>query len=184
MRQDVLIAGFGGQGILLMGQLIAEAALEEGLFVTWFPSYGPEMRGGTANCTTVYSDAEIGSPIAARYDVVIAMNQPSMERFAPCVRKGGTLLVNQSMVPAGFERDDMNVVYVPAADIARTVGSERVGNVVMLGAFLGLDPGLGLQSFDEAVKRVIGKKRPEIVESNLLALRAGLEVVPGILGAV
>lgn len=173
MRHDVLIAGFGGQGILLMGQLIAEAAMEESLHVTWFPSYGPEMRGGTANCTTVYSDDEIGSPIAARYDFVIAMNQPSMERFGPLVREGGALLVNESMVPDRLEQHGIREIFVPLADMAHQIGNERVGNVVMLGAFLSLEPRLRIESFDKAIRRVIGVKRADIVEANLAALRAG-----------
>jgi 2-oxoglutarate ferredoxin oxidoreductase subunit gamma len=173
MRRDVLIAGFGGQGILLMGQLIAEAAMEESLRVTWFPSYGPEMRGGTANCTTVYSDDEIGSPIAAQYDFVIAMNQPSMERFGPLVREDGVLLVNESMVPNRLGRPDIREVYVPLADMVREIGNERVGNVVMLGAFLCLEHHLTIESLDKAIQRVVGAKRAEIVEANLAALRAG-----------
>ena len=177
MRHDVLIAGFGGQGILLMGQLIADAAMDQGLFVTWFPSYGPEMRGGTANCTTVYSDAEIGSPISAQYDFVIAMNQPSLERFAPLVRIGGTVLVNSSVIPIRYERDGIRVVYISATEAARAAGAERVGNVVMLGALVGLDSGLSLPSFDRAVQRVIGQKRPETVEANLAALRAGQSAI-------
>jgi 2-oxoglutarate ferredoxin oxidoreductase subunit gamma len=177
MRQDVLIAGFGGQGILLMGQLIAEAAMDDGLFVTWFPSYGPEMRGGTANCTTVYSDEEIGSPISAKYDFVIAMNQPSLERFAPHVREGGALLVNASMVPIQYERDGIKVAYVHATELARTAGAERVGNVVMLGALVGMESGLSLGSFDKVIERVIGHKRPETVAANLAALRAGRSAI-------
>ncbi|MBK8270929.1 MAG: 2-oxoacid:acceptor oxidoreductase family protein [Planctomycetes bacterium] len=173
MKRDVLIAGFGGQGVLLMGQLLAEAAMDEGFHVTWFPSYGPEMRGGTANCTTVYSDEEIGSPISSKYDFVIAMNQPSMERFAPRVRTGGFLLVNASMVPVRCSDQSISAIYVPTAEIAREVGNERVGNVVMLGALLGLDAGLGLESLAGAIERVIGKKRPDAIEANLAALHAG-----------
>jgi 2-oxoglutarate ferredoxin oxidoreductase subunit gamma len=177
MRRDVLIAGFGGQGILLMGQLIAEAAMDDGFYVTWFPSYGPEMRGGTANCTTVYSDEEIGSPIAADYDAVIAMNQPSVERFGPLIRQGGKLLVNESMVPIHYERAGIEVVSVPTAEIARAAGAERVGNVVMLGALLGLLPDLRIESIDAAVRRMIGRKRPELIDTNLAALRAGRATV-------
>lgn len=176
MRRDVLIAGFGGQGVLLMGQLLAEAAMDQGLYVTWFPSYGPEMRGGTANCTTVFSDEEIGSPISGEYSHVIAMNQPSLERFAPHVRKGGGLIINESMVPIRWNRDDINTVYVPAARIARELGQERVGNLVVLGALLGTEPMLRPESLDHAVERVIGRKRPELVEVNLKALRAGCEL--------
>lgn len=175
MKQDVLIAGFGGQGVLLMGQLLAEGAMHTGYFATWFPSYGPEMRGGTANCTTIFSDEEIGAPISATYDAVIAMNQPSLERFAPKVRAGGWLLVNESMVPIRCDRADIGTLYLPAADIARSLEAERVANVVMLGALLGVRPTLPIESLDEAVRSVIGKKRPEMIDLNMKALRAGRE---------
>jgi 2-oxoglutarate ferredoxin oxidoreductase subunit gamma len=174
MKEEVLIAGFGGQGILLMGQLLAEAAMEEGRHATWFPSYGPEMRGGTANCTTIYSDEEIGSPIAAAYDVVIAMNQPSLERFAPQVRPGGALLVNETMVPVRCERKDIETVYVPAGRIAGELGNERVANVVMLGALLGARGRPSVEAVEQAIRSVIGKRHAKLVDVNCAALRAGL----------
>jgi len=173
MKRSVLVAGFGGQGILLIGQLMAEAAMRDSFYTTWFPSYGPEMRGGTANCTTIYSDQEIGSPIAAEYDAVIVMNQPSLERFGPQVRPGGALLVNASMVPTRLGRSYISELYLPARDIARAAGNERAANVVMLGAYMGFDGSLSETAVDLAITAVVGKKHPELIEVNRAAVRAG-----------
>ncbi len=177
MKNEVLIAGFGGQGILMMGRLLAEAAMKEGYHATWFPSYGPEMRGGTANCTVIFSDEEIGSPIAASYDIVIAMNQPSLERFGPKVRPGGHLLVNRSMVPINCERRDIQCAYVPAVTIAGQMAQERVANVVMLGSLLSICPAPTLAAYEEAIRSIIGVKKPEFVKINLDALMAGKAAV-------
>lgn len=184
MKEEILIAGFGGQGVLLMGQILAEAAMKAGCHATWFPSYGPEMRGGTANCTTIFSDEEIGSPIAAEYDGVIAMNQPSVERFGPKVRAGGHLVVNESMVPIRYQREGIHVVYVPAADLARELGSERVVNIVMLGGLLGLRQALPDEAIEAAIAAVIGKKRPELIEINCAAVRLGRKAAEEQLSAV
>lgn len=173
MKTDVIIAGFGGQGILLMGRLLAEAAMRDGYHATWFPSYGPEMRGGTANCTTIFSDEEIGSPVASRYDIVIAMNQPSLERFGPRVRPGGQLLINSSMVPIRWEHDDVQVSYVPALDLARRTGQERVANVVMLGSLLAVSPIPRHEAYERAIEFLIGAKKPDLIQINLAALDAG-----------
>jgi 2-oxoglutarate ferredoxin oxidoreductase subunit gamma len=173
MKQEVLVAGFGGQGILLMGQLMAEAAMRQGCFATWFPSYGPEMRGGTANCTTIYSDEEIGSPIASMYDTAVVMNQPSLERFAPKVRPGGTLLANATMVPVRCDRDDITALYVPAGDLAKEVGDEKFANVIMLGAFLGVREELHTDCVEQAIRFLVGAKKPELVDDNLQALQRG-----------
>lgn len=175
MIQRVLIAGFGGQGILLIGQILADAAMKQGYHTTWFPSYGPEMRGGTANCTTIFSDDEIGSPISATYDILIAMNQPSLEKFAPAVRSGGAVLVNSSMVPIRCDRADVTVLHVPAADLAQHSGSERVANMVMLGTLLAVQDDLKQEWLERAVAAVVGKKHAELIEANLAAIRAGAE---------
>lgn len=177
MKQEILVAGFGGQGVLLMGRLIAEAALNEGYFATWFPSYGPEMRGGTANCTTIFSSEEIGAPIAAQYDVVIAMNQPSMEKFISRVKPGGHLLIDSSMVPIKAGRADIHTHYIPCREIASRIASERVSNVVMLGAFLALESKPGRDAYATAIYSLIGEKKPAMVKSNLEALDAGAESI-------
>ncbi len=176
MKEEVLIAGFGGQGILTMGQLMANAAMYDGLYATWFPSYGPEMRGGTANCTTVFSDEEIGSPIAAIYDTVIVMNQPSLERFGPKVRKGGLLIIDESMVPIRCHRTDVTAIYVPASPLARDAGIERAANVVLLGAFLGIKGKPSVQSVENVIRDLVGAKRPHLIEPNLKALQVGIRI--------
>ncbi len=118
MLEEVLIAGFGGQGVLSMGQLIAQAAMEQGMNASWIPSYGPEMRGGTANCIVCVSDDEIGAPLAALYDAVVVMNQPSLEKFESKVKTNGTLLVNSSIIPIKTTRNDLEACYIEANDIA------------------------------------------------------------------
>lgn len=173
MIQRVLIAGFGGQGILLIGQILADAAMKQGYHTTWFPSYGPEMRGGTANCTTIFSDDEIGSPISAMFDILIAMNQPSLERFVPAIRPGGAVLVNSSMVPIRCDRSEITALHVPAADLARQAGNERVANMVMLGTLLAVQDDLKQEWLERAVAAVVGKKHAELIEANLAAIRAG-----------
>lgn len=175
MKQEILVAGFGGQGILLLGQLLTESAMRQGLYATWFPSYGPEMRGGTANCTTIYADDEIGSPIASLYDTVIAMNQPSMEKFAPRVRLGGMLLVNATMVPTRCQRTDIDIIYVPTGELAKAAGNEKAGNVIMLGVYLATHPELEADTVEQTLRSVIGAKKPDLVDVNIAALHAGLE---------
>lgn len=175
MTQETLIAGFGGQGILLMGQLLAEAAMRQGFHATWFPSYGPEMRGGTANCLTIYGNEEIGSPIVSLYSAVVAMNGPSMEKFAPRVRRGGSVMINQTMVAERCQRHDVSVIYVPAGEIARELGNEHLGNVVMLGALSSTQEQLELESIEQAIRGLIGAKKPELVDDNIVALHRGRE---------
>lgn len=173
MTEEVLIAGFGGQGILIMGQVMAHAAMNEGLHATFFPSYGPEMRGGTANCTVVFSTDEIGSPIASAYDSLIVMNRPSLERFEPRLRPGGLLVLNTAIIPIDPQRSDIHVVRVAANDIAREIGDERAANMVMLGAFCAHRPVLSPDAVEVAVREAFAAKGEEVVELNLAALAAG-----------
>lgn len=177
MQLETLIAGFGGQGILLMGQILAEAAMDEGFHATWFPSYGPEMRGGTANCATIISDQEIGAPICLKYDAVIVMNEPSLAKFGPVCKPGGLLLVNSDMVPVRCERTDVDAHYVPAVTLARDAGIERAANVVMLGALIGARESVSPEAVERAIRLRLGGKRPEAIEPNMRALRAGVESV-------
>lgn len=177
MQLQTLIAGFGGQGILLMGQLLAEAAMDAGYHATWFPSYGPEMRGGTANCATIVADEEIGAPISQHYDAVIVLNEPSQERFAALVRPGGLLLGNEDMIPTRCGRTDIDICMIPASRIAREAGNERAANVAMLGALLALRPAVPVEALERAIRKRIGAKRPEALESNFRALRLGAEHV-------
>lgn len=175
MQQEVIIAGFGGQGVLFAGQLLSYTALDEGKEVTWIPSYGPEMRGGTANCTVVISDEEIGSPLVNNPTAVIAMNLPSLEKFEGLVKEGGVLVVNASMVNRGVERDDIKVVSLPANEIAQEIGSERTTNMVMLGALLGNLDLLPLDAVEVALDHHLPERHKKFLPANKEALRKGAE---------
>lgn len=175
MQQEVIIAGFGGQGVLFAGQLLSYTALDEGKEVTWIPSYGPEMRGGTANCTVVISEEEIGSPFVNNPTAVLAMNLPSLEKFEGQVKEGGVLVVNSSMVNRGVERDDIKVVSIPANEIAQQIGSERAVNMVMLGALLGNLDLLSLDAVDKALENHLPERHKKFLPANKEALRRGAE---------
>lgn len=175
MQQEVIIAGFGGQGVLFTGQLISYTAMDEGKEVTWIPSYGPEMRGGTANCTVVVSDEEIGSPFVKNPTAVIAMNLPSLEKFENLVEKGGVLVVNASMVNRQVERDDIKVVSIPANDIAEALGSKRSVNMVMLGALLANLDLVTLEAVETALEAHMPERHKKFLAGNKAALRKGAE---------
>ncbi len=175
MLEQTILAGFGGQGVLMMGKLLAQSAMEEGISATWLPSYGPEMRGGTANCIVVISDDEIGSPVSESYDAVVAMNQPSLEKFESKVRPGGTMLINKSIVPIKASRDDVEVYYVAANDIAEhECGSTQAANVVMLGALQSVRQKLKSHSIEKAIAYVFASKGQSVIDSNLKAFAAGM----------
>ena len=173
MIEEVLFAGFGGQGILLAGQLVAKAAMDDGLFATWFPSYGPEMRGGTANCIVVYSDDEIGSPITSQYDTAIVMNQPSFDKFQKMVKPGGTLVVNTSLIQIDQRRADIEIVEVQANHLAQEVATDRSANVVIVGAFNALRRHLKHETLQQVLRDTFASKGQKVVEANLRALDAG-----------
>jgi 2-oxoisovalerate ferredoxin oxidoreductase beta subunit len=168
------IAGFGGQGILFMGVVLAEAGMRAGRQVSWLPSYGPEMRGGTANCHVIVSEKLIGSPLVSEIDVLIAMNRPSLEKFQPEVRRDGMILYNSSLIAGVKLREDAKVVAVPATEIADTIGNTKVANVVMLGAYLALSKLVPDETILEAVNEK-AKSRRDIAELNRRALFAGKE---------
>ena len=152
MQNEIIISGFGGQGTLYAGQLLAYAAMDEGKHVTWIPSYGPEMRGGTANCTVVVSDEEIGSPTAKHPKAVLALNLPSSDTYAAMIAPGGCLVVNESMVNRKPTRTDSQVVILHANEIAREIGNERATNMVMLGALLANMDILPIKALEKALK--------------------------------
>jgi len=136
MEQSVIISGFGGQGVILAGKILAQAAMNHGLEVTWLPSYGPEMRGGTANCTVFLADATVGSPIVDEPTSLIAMNLPSLDKFECMVAKGGTIIVNSSLIDRAVNRDDVSVTRLPLNDLGAKAGSIRAINMVALGGYL------------------------------------------------
>jgi 2-oxoisovalerate ferredoxin oxidoreductase beta subunit len=172
----VKIAGFGGQGVLFAGVILAEAGMRAGRHVSWLPSYGPEMRGGTANCHVVVSERRIGSPLVSEAEVLIAMNRPSLEKFQQEVRPGGVILYNRSLISGVALREDVRIVAVPATEIAESVGSAKVANVVMLGAYLACAGFLPEETILGALNEK-AKSRKELAELNAKALRAGRDFV-------
>jgi 2-oxoglutarate ferredoxin oxidoreductase subunit gamma len=160
MQNEVMFAGFGGQGVMLIGQMLAYAAMEEGKQVIWLPSYGPEMRGGTAYCWVVVSDHAIGSPIMDHPESIAVMNQPSLEKFAPRVKKGGLLITNTSLIPIRSDRTDIHKVDVPANQIAMDGGTGKAANMAILGAYVGFTRVVGLESVKHMIKKTFGKKPP------------------------
>jgi len=175
MQTEVIISGFGGQGTLYAGQVLAYAAMDEGKQVTWIPSYGPEMRGGTANCTVIVSDQEIGSPTVKHPKAVLALNLPSLDKYEPLMAPGGCLVVNESMVNRKPTRTDIHVVMLPANEIAQEIGNERATNMVMLGALLANMNILPIEALEKALKNHTAQRLQKFVEMNIQALRRGAE---------
>ena len=175
MQHGAILCGFGGQGLLFAGKVLAQAALVEDRAVSWMPSYGPEMRGGTASCTVVVADHPIGSPIVDVADSVIALNPPSMAKYEPALSAGGLLVVNASLIEAGPTRADIEVVRVPCTELARAAGDDRYVSIVALGALLARRPIVDPASIAQALAEVVGRDRPELVEANLAAFTAGFE---------
>jgi 2-oxoglutarate ferredoxin oxidoreductase subunit gamma len=176
MQTEIVISGFGGQGALFAGQLLSYTALEKDKHVTWFPSYGPEMRGGTAHCTVIISDEEIGSPVVRNPKAVIVMNLPSLDKYEPLVAPGGVLVVNTSLVDREPTREDVQVVLVPANDIAEELGEKRLANLVLLGALLARLDVLSLEDVGAALDRHIPEHRRNLLEANLVALDRGSSI--------
>lgn len=167
----IFIAGFGGQGILLIGQLLAYTAMLEGREVSWMPAYGPEMRGGTANCTVVISDKPIASPIVTAVDVLLAMNGSSLDKFTDMVVPGGTIIVNSGIISKKVERTDVHAIYVDCNRIAREeLGNEKVANVVMLGALIGSSEVVDLSLIEEVFKQNFKGSKTKLIELNLKAV--------------
>ena len=175
MQIDVIMAGFGGQGLMVIGKLLALAGLDEKKEVTWLPSYGPEMRGGTANCTVVVSDEPIGSPLSSSPKAAIVMNRPSLDKFGPKIRPGGVLVVNSSLIPLSANRKDITEFRIRADDIATEAGSRRAANLVVLGALNGLLEIVSTKSLEAAIRHAFERK-PEFVEINLTSYRKGYEL--------
>ncbi len=173
---DVVFSGFGGQGVLFGSQLLAYAAMEAGLQVTWIPSYGPEMRGGTANCTVVISDEEIGAPLMRRPSAVVALNYPSVQKYEPLIAPGGLLLYNASLTLRQPERTDIRCVPIPASDTAAELGTPKLLNMVMLGALLQITGVLPVEAVEQSLEAHLPAHRRDMLETNKLALRRGAEL--------
>ncbi len=178
MEKSFVFAGFGGQGVILAGKLLAQAAADYGLQVTWLPSYGPEMRGGTANCTVVLSDEPIGSPVVDNPTSLVAMNLPSLDRFEKTVAKGGTILVNSSLIARQTRRNDVRLLRVPANDIAVSLGNPQAANMVALGAIIKATGTISLELIKSTMVRALGHKdNAKLIAVNEQALDAGYNAV-------
>jgi 2-oxoglutarate ferredoxin oxidoreductase subunit gamma len=175
MQTEIIIAGFGGQGVMFAGQVLAYAAMDKGKEVTWIPSYGPEMRGGTANCTIVIADEEIGSPLVKNPPASIVMNLPSFDKYEPLIKPGGVLIVNASMVDRAAQRDDITTVLVPANDIAEEIGDKRLANMAATGALLGCLDILTVKDLEAALEAHMPGRHKHLLPKNFEALRKGAE---------
>jgi 2-oxoglutarate ferredoxin oxidoreductase subunit gamma len=176
MLIKTVFAGFGGQGVLSMGLNLAQAAMMEGKNVTYLPAYGAEVRGGTANCTVAVSDEEIASPVASAPEFVVAMNKPSLVRFQNQIQSGGVLLINSTLIDAEISRGDIDVVKIPAGEIAEKLGSPKSANMVMLGAFIKKSNLVSINTVIEELKNTL-KKKEKLIAINEKALMAGYNLV-------
>jgi len=177
MHEEIILSGFGGQGTLFAGQLLTYSGMDEGRHVTWIPSYGPEMRGGTAHCTVILSDDEIGSPIVRQPTISLVMNPDSMDKYEPLVKPGGLLVVNSTLVQTKSKRTDIDVIYVPANDLALELGNVKMANVVMLGALLGVREIVPVAAIERTLDEHIPAERHKIIAPNKRALHRGVDYV-------
>lgn len=175
MHEDLIIAGFGGQGVMMMGQMLAYAGLEEGKNVLWMPAYGPETRGGFANCTVIISDEEIGSPIISKPQSLIIMNLPSLDKFEDALKKGGLMVVNQSLVNRDVQRNDVDVLMIPATEVATELGNVMAANMVALGAYIQKRKVLSFESVESILSKMF-KGKEKVIPLNQSALKKGAEL--------
>ncbi len=172
---QILIAGFGGQGILFAGKFLAYKGLMEDLQVSWLPSYGPEMRGGTANCNVILSESPVGSPIVTTPDVLIAMNLPSLQKYVDTVAPGGQIYVDSALIDVKVERSDVEVFYIPATQLAKDQGIATLANMIIVGALLEHNPQLSFDGVEAVVSHLVPPKKAALIELNMKALRIGKE---------
>jgi len=177
MTHELLIAGFGGQGVLSMGMTLGYAGMVENKEISWMPSYGPEMRGGTANCIVIVSDDRISSPIVTTFDTVIALNQPSLDKFEKAVKPGGLLMYDSTNIITPPSRTDLDVVPIPASEEASKMKNSKIMNMVVLGAFITQKPVVNIESILSALKKVLPERYHHLLPLNEQALRRGAELV-------
>ena len=175
MTNEIILAGFGGQGILFAGKALAYGGLIAEKEVSWLPSYGPEMRGGTANCSVIVSDEPVASPLVDKADVIVAMNRPSLDKFEDSVKPGGVLVVNSSIIDRKAVRDDITVVYCDANGIAESINNPKGANVAILGAVMQACPVTSVDSMMEAIRIELGERKAKFLPGNKAALLAGME---------
>lgn len=177
MQTEIIIAGFGGQGVLFAGQLLTYAAMDEGREVTWIPSYGPEMRGGTANCTVIIADEEIGSPLVSHPQAVIAMNLPSFDKYESMLKPGGVMVANASIINHPASRMDIRTAMIPGNEIAESLGDRRMTNMVLLGGLLANLPVISMDAIERALQAHLPARHQRLLATNVQALHRGAEFV-------
>ena len=177
MTEEIVIAGFGGQGVLSMGQVLAYSAVMQNREVTWMPSYGPEMRGGTANCTVIISDEMITSPILTKYDTVIALNQPSVDKFEKAVKPGGTMIYDTNGITRHPSRADINIYRIDAANESARMANTKIMNMIVLGGLLKLKPLVEMENINKGLKKVLPERYHHLVALNEQAIKRGMEII-------
>ena len=177
MESSLVISGFGGQGVLFAGQVLAKVFMLEGLNITWLPAYGAEMRGGTVNCTVSYADDEVASAYIEVPENVVALNLPSFERFEETIKSGGTMLVNSSLVDIKPRRKDIFYKYIPFTEIASKIGDIKTANMAAIGAFLATTPFVKLENAKKVVMETLKNKKSQLIDKNLRALQEGYEFI-------
>lgn len=175
MTTQLLIAGFGGQGVLFAGKFLAYKGLLEGRQLSWLPSYGPEMRGGTANCSVILSDEPVGSPIVSKPDVLIAMNLPSLDKYEDAVVSGGTILVDSTLIERKVRREDVRVFYVPSTALAQQIGAPTLANMIMVGKFIRETGAVSYENLEDALKKVVSARHQDLFDINLKAVQCGYQ---------
>ncbi|MCR5150631.1 MAG: 2-oxoacid:acceptor oxidoreductase family protein [Clostridiales bacterium] len=173
MTTQILIAGFGGQGVLFAGKFLAYKALIEGKQLSWLPSYGPEMRGGTANCSVIISDDPVGSPIVSKPDILMAMNLPSLDKYEDAVVPGGTVFVDSTLIERKVKRTDINVVYIPSTKLAKDLNAPTLANMVMVGKLFKECKEIGMDNVEQALHKVISARKANLFDVNLSAIQCG-----------
>jgi len=177
MREEIIISGFGGQGVLSMGKLLAYAAMMEGKEVTWLPAYGPEQRGGTANCTVIVSDTKIPSPIVSSYSIAILLNQPSIEKFMPAIKPGGTLIYDTSGIIEAPKNDKINIFSMDAMDAAAEMQNIKTFNMIVLGGLLKVKPIVDVENVSKALFKTLPERHHKLIPMNEQALLKGMEII-------
>lgn len=173
MTNQILIAGFGGQGVLFAGKFLAYKGLLEEKQISWLPSYGPEMRGGTANCSVIISDEPVGSPIVSNPDALIAMNLPSLDKYEPAVAPGGKVFIDSTLIDRKALRDDIDAYYIPATKMAADAGIPTLANMIILGKMIKETGAVSFENLLDAMKKVVSAKRAELMDVNIKALETG-----------
>ncbi len=176
MTTNILLAGFGGQGILFAGKFIAYKGLTEGRELSWLPSYGPEMRGGTANCSVILSDDPVGSPIVSEPDVLIVMNLPSLDKYEKTVVPGGKIFVDSTLIERKVERSDVDVYYIPATSLAQQIGAPTLANMIMVGKFIKETGAVSHDNLDAALTKVVSARHRDLFDINLKAINTGYDL--------